>query len=370
MQQSRVRSHRDSVLVAAARSGDTEAFAVLVERHHERLRAVTRALLPEEAEDLAQEAILQAFLGLEHLREPDRFGAWLCGIAANLARMRLRRLRLQRSLAGWPPAPEAPVDAETTALVREALAELDPAQRDTVLMHDVAGLSAAEIGTRVGRTPGAVRVRLHRGRRELRERLSALAPTTKEETTMVEVELRDVVVRVSGDGNGGAQAVEPQRIVLLQERGGTRVLPIWVGAPEGDSLALHLVKATMPRPLTAVLMAKLLEALGAEVERVEVSSLREQTFYSVIHLRAADGAAHNVDARPSDAINLAARSGAPMHVDDSVLEEAGVAAGDQAKLDRELELAAERHGWSVPEGSWKSLSPELMNWPPSTMGPK
>jgi RNA polymerase sigma factor (sigma-70 family) len=363
-----VRIEPDTALVVAALAGDTESFAVLVERHHRRLRAVTRALLPEEAEDLAQEAILQAFLGLEHLREPDRFGAWLCGIAANLGRMRIRRLQLQRSLA-WAPLGEA-VDTETAALVREALGELAPDQRDAVLMHDVAGLTAAEIGTRVGRSPGAVRVRLHRGRRELRRRLSTLAPTTKEMTTMVEVELRDVVVRVSGDQNGGAKTVEPQRIVLLQERGGQRVLPIWIGAPEGDALALHLVKATMPRPLTAELIAKLLESLGASVTGVEVSSLRDSTFYAVIHLAAADGGTHAVDARPSDAINLAVRAGAPIRVEESVLDEAGLEIADQADLDREIERAAERHGWTVPEGTWESLSPDLMGWTEGAMRPK
>ncbi len=325
--------------------------------------------MPEEAEDIAQESVLQAYLGLEHLRDPERFGAWLRGIASNLARMRLRRLSLQQSVASRlrPTAGREPFESsETATLVREALAELPPPQRDAVLMHDVAGLTAPEIGARVGRSPGAVRVRLHRGRRELRERLSALAPTTEEERVMVAVELRDVVVRVTGGGNGAEVSVGPQRIVLLQERGGQRVLPIWIGAPEGDSLALHLVRATLPRPLTAVLMAKLIETLGAEVERVEVSSLRESTFYGVIHLRSADGAAHAVDARPSDAINLAVRAGAAMLVDETVFGESAVAGGEPAELGRQLELLSERHGLAVGEGEWRSLSPDLME---SMQGP-
>jgi RNA polymerase sigma factor (sigma-70 family) len=353
----------DSELVAASRSGDGDAFATLVDRHYARTRALARALLQDadEAADVTQEAVLQAYLGLEHLREPARFGAWLYGIAANLARMRLRTARraVRAVMDGAQRGPDELAEAaETAALVREALGQLTPAQREAVLMHDVVGLTAPEIATRVGGSSGAVRVRLHRGRTKLRRQLSALAQT-REEKNMVEVELRDVVVRLAVV-NGEPELAGEHRILLLRERGGQRVLPIWVGAAEGDSLALHLGSEPVPRPLTADLMARLLEAAGASVESVEISTLRENTFYAVVHLVTAAGEPREADARPSDAINLAVRVGASIVVTAAVFDESALPTAEPADLDRELALVAEKFGLEPLEGTWTSLSPELV----------
>ncbi len=361
----------DIELVAAARAGDRDAFAALVDRHYARARALARVFVGDEGEDVVQEAVLQAFLGLEHLREPARFGAWLYGIAANLARMRLRRLALQQTVTRSlrPVQADGAERAETAALVREALAMLPPAHREAVLMHDVAGYTAGEIAERVGGSSGAVRVRLHRGRSELRTRLAALGPARRKETAMIEVELRDVVVLVETNGSEGGlpRLANDNRIVLLQERGGPRVLPIWVGASEGDALALHLGEEPVPRPLTADLMARLLEAVGARVERMVVSSLRENTFYAVVSIVSAEGRASELDARPSDAINLTARVGAPMCVDTAVFEAAAMPSGDPEHLESELRKNADKAGLEMPGGEWRSLSPELVrsvgSWP-------
>ena len=84
---------RDAQLVAAGVSGDHEAFAALADRHRHRAGAVVLAMLgdPAEAEDVVQEALLRAYTDLRRLRDPNRFGGWLCGIAVNLAKMQLRR---------------------------------------------------------------------------------------------------------------------------------------------------------------------------------------------------------------------------------------------------------------------------------------
>jgi bifunctional DNase/RNase len=82
------------------------------------------------------------------------------------------------------------------------------------------------------------------------------------------------------------------------------VLPIWIGPAEGDALALHLVRATpTPRPMTLDLLVRVLEATGARVERVVVSSLRETVFYAGVHVARSDGTVEEIDARPSDGIN-------------------------------------------------------------------
>jgi RNA polymerase sigma factor (sigma-70 family) len=359
-------SRPDSDLVAATLRGDRSAFGLLLDRHAGRVRTLAGRLLPgDDAEDVAQEAFLQAYLGLERLRDPSRFGGWLCAISLNLAKMRLRTRAavplddVEVRIPATDPLPEQALeDRELAELVRDALDVLPPREREAVLLHYGDGLSSPEVAALIGEQPGAVRVRLHRARRRLRTRLSELAPhlePTETEVEMIEVFVNDVVVRMTEEGGDGPPVVGPMRIVLLKEKDGERVLPIWVGAAEGDALALQLGGDAMPRPLTADLMARLLDAAGARVERVVVHSLREKTFYATVTI-VASGRTEEIDARPSDALNLATRIGAPIFVADEVM--AGAVTGDlEAALAKEeaslgLEPAA--------PGDWRSLSPTLV----------
>jgi bifunctional DNase/RNase len=119
-------------------------------------------------------------------------------------------------------------------------------------------------------------------------------------------------------------------VVLLQEvEGARRTLPIFIGAPEATAIAFALQGVSPPRPMTHDLMRDVLEALGATLERVVVTELRMSednrsgTYFAELHLR--HGAeAHTVSSRPSDAIALAARVGAPIYAEDDLLDEAGV----------------------------------------------
>jgi bifunctional DNase/RNase len=226
----------------------------------------------------------------------------------------------------------------------------------TVLMHYIDGLSCDEIAALLGASPGAIRVRLHRARQQLREQLAPLAPTPmpKEEIRMIEMRVDDVIVRVAEDDP--MKLVADQRIVLLKEADGERLLPIWIGAAEGNALALRLTGETTPRPVTSDVMAELLRVAGARVERVAVTSLREKTFYAVIAV-AVDSRVDDVDARPSDALNLAVRVGAPIFVDDSVLEQCALPEGD---LPTRLDAEAKEADQELPAGEWRSLSAELL----------
>jgi RNA polymerase sigma factor (sigma-70 family) len=353
----------DGELVAATLGGERSAFEELLDRHVDRVRLLAgRMLRPEDAEDVVQEALLQAFLGLERLRDPERFGSWLYGITLNLARMRLRR---RDPLPVDVDALEPPSADGVAALeaVREALDVLPPREREAVVLHYVEGLDTQEVASLLGARPGTVRVRLHRARRRLRRDLAELAPSTDKEAEMIEVGIEDVVVRMSPENGDPAGVVGDTRLVLLKEMDGERRLPIWVGAPEGAALALQLGGEAMPRPMTADLMAKLIEAAGATVEHVAVNSLREETFYATIALATA-GETKEVDARPSDALNLALRVGAPIHVADKVMETNAMTGGIE-KLDEE----AARFGIEPePPGEWRSLTPELVKsmlppWP-------
>lgn len=358
------RTETDGELVAAVLAGDRRSFTPLVERHVGPVTARVGRLLgsSDETEDVVQEATLQAYLRLRELRDPTRFGAWFAAIAANLAKMRLReRGRLVPLESTEVLVAEDGIESKARLdALHHALADLAPREREAVLLHYLGGLSTPEIAERGGEATGTVRVRLYRARRRLQEVLAAFTPQTRKEMLMIEVDIRDVVVRVAE--NGEPRLAMPSRIVLLGEKGGDRLLPIWVGAPEGDALALHLVQATTPRPMTIDLMARLLEAMGGRVERIAVSSLREETFYAVVYV--ANGATREVDARPSDGINLAVRVGAPIFVDAEVLDSAGFPASDRDGLERELNERCVKYGDPAPAGKWRSLTPDLIPWYP------
>jgi bifunctional DNase/RNase len=114
-----------------------------------------------------------------------------------------------------------------------------------------------------------------------------------------------------------------QPVVLLRElEGRHRVLPIYIGNPEAAAIAYKLEGVVPPRPLTHDLFVDSLAALGATLERIVVTEMREHTYYAELHLDLA-GTKHRVSARPSDSICLAVRVGCPMFVEEAVLDEAG-----------------------------------------------
>ena len=110
-------------------------------------------------------------------------------------------------------------------------------------------------------------------------------------------------------------------IVVLREVEGQRVLPIWVGVFEANAIALQVENVQTPRPMTHDLLKSVIDRLGGHVERIVVCELRENTFYATLHVLSANGLLE-VDARPSDAIALALRSGARIFVDDAVIQNA------------------------------------------------
>lgn len=352
---------RQAELIIAARAGDTAAFAELVESYRPRLRLLATRMVEDsqEAEDVVQEAFLHAYLGLTQLRDPERFGGWLGAIVLNIARMTLRRRgAYQRALARAYAEPQsAPADRDTVARVRESIELLPPREREVVVLHYVDGLSCEEVGALVGRSTGAVRVRLHRARARLRDELAPFAfeeePGEREERIMVEMKVDDVLVRVTDED----KVVEDQRIVLLKETDGDRVLPIWIGAAEGNALAFRLRDEPSLRPMTSDLLAQVVRLVGARVEGVAVTRLHEKTFYASISL-AVDGRSEELDARPSDALNLAVRASAPISVAEEVLDTGAVTADTvhEEVAEKEREFGGE----PTRPGEWRSLSAELL----------
>lgn len=110
-------------------------------------------------------------------------------------------------------------------------------------------------------------------------------------------------------------------IVVLKHEASQVFLPIWIGVFEANAIALRIEGVDTPRPMTHDLLRATLEQLGAKVEKVVISDLKDNTFYALIHLQR-NGESVHVDARPSDAIALALRTEAPIFVTKPVLDKA------------------------------------------------
>lgn len=110
-------------------------------------------------------------------------------------------------------------------------------------------------------------------------------------------------------------------IVILKDKEGDRVLPIWVGIFEANAIALQIENVATPRPMTHDLLRNIIGDLDGQVDRVVVSDLKDNTFYAVIHLTVR-GERVAIDARPSDAIALALRTRSPILVDETVIDTA------------------------------------------------
>ena len=130
-------------------------------------------------------------------------------------------------------------------------------------------------------------------------------------------------------------------IVLLRDPKSDAVLPIWVGLSEANAIALQIENISTPRPMTHDLLKNLLTHLDATVEKIVITELKDNTFYALIHLQSG-GKPLAVDSRPSDAIALALRAGAPIFVEEEVISKAKSVdmtkeAGDSDRLRQWLE---------------------------------
>ena len=337
----------DARLVEAALGGDKDAFAALVTRHWATAVALAARVLgtPDLARDAAQEAAVAALVSLDRLRAPARFGAWFCGITLNVARGWARQLRAERPAvigdrapdrASHAPGPDEQAElAELAATVRAAVAQLADGQRDAVLLFYLQGLTHREVAAELAISVGAVKARLHQARAALTPALVPLAsgpaptssqavPVTRSKEPIMtttaggpawaEVSVTDI--RSSDDSN----PLNRTHVIVLTERDGPRRLPIWVGPVEASVLALSLQAVEMPRPMTYQMAAGLLEASGSRVSEVRITRLAGEVFYAVVVV---DGPAgrREVDARPSDAVNLALVTGAPILADGALLDD-------------------------------------------------
>jgi bifunctional DNase/RNase len=131
-------------------------------------------------------------------------------------------------------------------------------------------------------------------------------------------------------------------IIILRDKDGERVLPIWVGVFEANAIALQIENIATPRPMTHDLLRNVIQDLKASVQKIVVCDLKDNTFYALIYLHVGGTDIVAVDARPSDAIALALRTRAPIFVEETVIDNAKTVdfapeKGDSERLQKWLE---------------------------------
>ncbi len=114
-----------------------------------------------------------------------------------------------------------------------------------------------------------------------------------------------------------------QRVVMLKEKMAERYLPIWIGPAEADAIAVKLQGVTVPRPLTHDLLRTVINTLGATINSIIVSDLKNDTFFAKVILNV-DGGQMEIDSRPSDALALAVRAEVPIYAEEIVLDKASI----------------------------------------------
>lgn len=134
-------------------------------------------------------------------------------------------------------------------------------------------------------------------------------------------------------------------VVILREKGGEKLLPIWIGQPEAESIVIEMHQMHRERPLTHDLCKNLIVHLGATLRRVHITRVAARTYYAELHLASRDGSVI-VDARPSDSIAIALRFRAPMYVAESLLTAAVI---EEAEETSEPESEGEYRPMSAEE---------------------
>lgn len=168
---SAIREADDSQLVEAARRGDRAAFGRLYDRYARMVHGILLARVPfDQVDDLVQDVFLLALPRLPDLRDATRFGGWLAAITRNRAndyhRQRVDEVELAEEI------PESKPEEIEAAFILDLIRGLPETYRETLLLRLVEGMTGPEIAARTGLTPGSVRVNLHRGMQQLREKLS------------------------------------------------------------------------------------------------------------------------------------------------------------------------------------------------------
>ena len=297
----------DAELIVLARGGDKNAFGHLARRYQSMAERIAMGMVANAfiAQELAQEAILQAYLSLDHLRDNGRFKSWLYGITLNVCRGYLRNQKIDfyslEALIGGMSLnvttfSDVLLDPEAIAEERElhrtilhAVNALSPRERAATLLFYYEQLSLREVAAILEISVVAVKGRLYKARKQLKEELLALFDEKKEDTSLRQRRRRMIKVTVVD-----AVRLLKQKIsaVVLLDEASHRALGIWIGEAEATMIDMGLNQTALPRPMTMNFMASILKAAGATLEEVRIETLKDEIFFAIAKIRSGDTITH------------------------------------------------------------------------------
>lgn len=349
----------DAQLVRLSQGGDTAAFGELVRRYQGLIHGLAfhRVGSFTDAQDIAQEAFVKAFRGLDRLAEPERFAHWLKAIAVNECKMWLRAHRQAVSLdeAELLPSYSSVAEREwrrdqSHAEIRQAVELLPERSRLIVALHYLSGQSHQEIGEFLGVSANAVAQHLHRARQQLREMLMVQVeegytmnklPESFAEEVLGRVAVYPIVegVFTTTEGEGDTGGITLAVTDLGPEKS---YITFWT---RRDDLS-EIIRGTLPartgenpkgRALDSCL--SILKACGIELKRV-VLRLTDGRQCRADAEFAQGKKALTVGMRASDAMGLATRVGAPILAEESVILRGNVGEGDVSVPDEDMDPTA------------------------------
>ena len=342
----------DVKLVALARAGQKEAFGHLLQRYQRMARFVAMRIVRDDdtACEMVQQAALQAYLSFRQLRHEGSFRSWFHGIVRNVclshARARKavpisldgleeegRQFDNSHSLRATPDPLEIAEKRQLDRRVLDAVNALPLESRSVILLFYYDHLNLQEIALELNTTVPAVKNRLYKSRKQLIPLLLPLNPEMGQKylhrlrsREMKTVTVADVI-RKETVGKGTLS------FVVLIDEVGKRILSIQVGFAEGLAISQGLERTareadhipynwTFAEAPSSDFMVGVLEATGVELKEVRIEALQGSTLYGVAKL-SVSGTVHEVEARPSDVLSLAVRTGSPIYVHEDVLGKAG-----------------------------------------------
>ncbi len=349
----------DAELAQQARADNKDAFNQLMERYRTMAFYLALRLLPQEeiAREMVQEAMLQAFLSLHHLRDEARFKSWFYGIVLNVCRNWRREqkplmfsldtedsmsdIRRQIGASALLIDPQEVVERqELYSLLRDALNILSENNRAVALLFYYEDLSMQEIASKLHITLPAVKNRLFKSREQLRMHLQTHHPELSIKTTrkrrggtMIPVTIKRIVPYAT------------KKLVLLLDEPGQRVLPVWIDNWEIQEQyrfqmhPSHVQSSKLSEPLTIDFIANLLQVLSGTLQSVELDELQEDILYTKLSIRAAnEETVHNINARLNDGFPLGLRVNSAFSVADTLLERKGIRLTDVTASSLEAQI--------------------------------
>jgi RNA polymerase sigma factor (sigma-70 family) len=333
----------ETELVALAQAGDVDAFAQLIERTRVIALALAFRLIanPETVRDVVQEAILQAFLSLDRLRDTTRFRPWFYGIVLNLCRtwlheqntptLSLEVLATQGQAVLCSGFLEVPDPSETVAeqelyqLVQQMVQGLSSINRSVIWLFYYEQMSMQEIATQLALSPSAVKNRLHKGRKELRRQLLVAYPEREPRQQVTSGKRRrDIMLQVKVD----PVVLHPsQPLIVLREVDGPYALPVRLRGRDDVQLALDLLDPAREDRLRADpaldFTQQLVLAVQESIEEVQIDALEPHLFYATVRLRQGTRL-HEIKTTVSVALFAARSAQCPILVSEALMKEQGV----------------------------------------------